>query len=115
MSASPPDEDDPETYFVARHMGDLVTVLVESGSVQPRRRQAEATRIWRLLGDDARRRVLAEAWRTPPDPAAPPRAPPPPEREPAPRTPRQFLDGVASALLVLAIAGFGAAALFAFG
>ena len=104
------DEDDPEAYFRARHMDDLVTVLVESGSVQPRRRQAEATRIWRLLGDEARRRVLAEAWKRPPDPL--PAAPPAP---PATQRVRSLAETAASLLFVLALIGFGAALALALG
>lgn len=61
MSTSAADEDDLETFFLKHHMGDLPTVLAETGSLHPHARHHEATRIWRLLDEPTRSRLLAAA------------------------------------------------------
>lgn len=61
MSTSAADEDDLETFFLKHHMGDLPTVLAETGSLHPHARHHEATRIWRLLDEASRSRLLAAA------------------------------------------------------
>ncbi len=55
------DEDDLEAYFLAHYMPVLPTVLAETGSVHPHARHHEATKLWRLLDEPSRTRLLAAA------------------------------------------------------
>jgi hypothetical protein len=61
MTTPAPDEDDLEAYFLAHYMPVLPTVLAETGSLHPHARHHEATKLWRLLDEASRTRVLTTA------------------------------------------------------
>ena len=61
MTAPAPDEDDLEAYFMAHYMPVLPIVLAETGTLHPHARHHEATKLWRLLDEACRTRVLTAA------------------------------------------------------